>query len=285
MTRWWMALVLMLGLAAPAFAGEAENAFRRGVTAYKAGDHATALAEFRTAAEQGTPVAQFNLGLLYASGQGTPKDEAEAAKWWRLAAENGVADAQNNLGLLYENGRGVAQDQVEAVRWYRAAALQEKPQAQHNLGAMYANGRGVERDLVRALMWFDLAVARHEPGSARDESVKAREIVAKQLSKAERKKAERLVRNWSPAREIAAAAKAGPAGEPTKARVASAQAALQKLGYDPGPADGVEGPRTRAAIKKFQRDVALPETGRLTDDVDARLSALMPAGDSTASTR
>jgi hypothetical protein len=286
MTRLWLVLLFVLALAAPALAGEADDAFQRGVAAYKAGDAATALAEFRTAAELGTPVAQFNLGLLYATGQGTPKDEAQAAKWWRKAAENGLADAQNNLGLQYENGRGVAQDHAEAVRLYRAAALQEKPQAQHNLGAMYANGRGIERDLVRAYMWFDLAVARHAPGSARDESIKAREVVATQLTKAERKKAEKLVRGWTPNHEIASAgAKPEPADAAAKARIAAAQAVLRKLGYDPGPADGVEGPRTRMAIKKFQHDVELPETGRLTDDVDKRLSALATVQDSTASRR
>lgn len=285
MRRLWLIAGLIVALTAPALAGEADEALRRGVAAYRAGDHASALAEFRAAAERGVPVAQFNLGLLYANGQGTPKDEAEAAKWWRRAAEGGLADAQNNLGLLYENGRGVRQDHGEAVRWYRAAALQEKPQAQHNLGAMYANGRGVARDLVRAHMWFDLAVARHAPGPAREESIRARKIVAKQLSEAERTKAERLARAWSPAGEAASSLpEPQTANAAAKARVAAAQAALKKLGYDPGPADGIEGPRTQAAIRRFQRDVAVPETGRLTDEISARLSALMAASDPAAST-
>lgn len=294
MARLLAFLFLVAALASPALAGEAEDALRRGVAAYKAGDQPTALAAFRTAAELGAPIAQFNLGLMYASGQGAPKDEAAAAHWWRKAAENGVADAQNNLGLLYENGRGVAQDYAQAARWYRAAALQEKPQAQHNLGALYANGRGVERDLVRAHMWFALAVARHEPGPGLEESSKARDLVATQLSQAGRKKAERLARDWSPAREIEAAkAAAAPeparnrtaAREPAKARIAAAQRALRKLGYDPGPADGLDGPRTRAALGAFQRSVALPETGRLSDEVFERLLALAPDEKSAGRTR
>lgn len=295
MVRFWFALCFAMALAAPAFAGAGEDAFRRGVAAYKSGDHAAALAEFRSAADLGMPVAQFNLGLMHANGLGTPKDEAEAAKWWRKAAERGVADAQNNLGLLYEGGRGVALELTEAVRWYRAAALQERPQAQHNLGAMYANGRGIERDLVQAYMWFDLAAARHKPGGARDESIKARDSVAAQLSADERTEAERLSRDWAPADEPkvakAAASEAKPAKAPAgeaaakpvwteaKARTAAAQAALKKLGYDPGPVDGVEGPRTRAAITLFQRDRNLPDTGRLSDEVSAHLSALVPAED------
>lgn len=36
---------------------------------------------------------------------------------------------------------------------------------------------------------------------------------------------------------------------------------LQRLGYDPGPADGVMGQKTSQAIKQFERDTNLPVTG------------------------
>jgi hypothetical protein len=45
--------------------------------------------------------------------------------------------------------------------------------------------------------------------------------------------------------------------------VADAQNALNGKGYDAGPADGVMGPNTRAAIMKFQADNGLPQTGSL----------------------
>jgi hypothetical protein len=45
--------------------------------------------------------------------------------------------------------------------------------------------------------------------------------------------------------------------------VADAQNALNSKGYDAGPADGVMGPNTRAAIQKFQADNGLPQTGSL----------------------
>lgn len=47
--------------------------------------------------------------------------------------------------------------------------------------------------------------------------------------------------------------------EPTS--VAAAQRALAAIGYNPGSADGVMGPRTRQAIAAFQRDNGLPVTG------------------------
>jgi peptidoglycan hydrolase-like protein with peptidoglycan-binding domain len=50
-----------------------------------------------------------------------------------------------------------------------------------------------------------------------------------------------------------------------------AQVALQQLGYQPGPADGAYGPKTRKAIKRFQRDHGLAITGDLTPATVARI--------------
>ena len=51
---------------------------------------------------------------MYEHGEGVPKDEAEAVKWYRLAAEQGLAMAQFNLGITYASGRGVIEDEAEA---------------------------------------------------------------------------------------------------------------------------------------------------------------------------
>lgn len=40
------------------------------------------------------------------------------------------------------------------------------------------------------------------------------------------------------------------------------QRLLRLLGYDPGPIDGIVGPKTRAAIKLFQRDQSVPMDGK-----------------------
>ncbi len=48
--------------------------FEDGVAAYKRGDYATALRLWRPLAEQGDADAQFNLGLMYANGEGVPQD-------------------------------------------------------------------------------------------------------------------------------------------------------------------------------------------------------------------
>ena len=82
------------------------------------------------------------------------KDHAEAARWYRMAAEQGYAKAQYNLGLMYAKGEGVPEDGVEAVRWYRMAAEQGHAKAQYNLGVMYAKGEGVPKDDVQAYAWL-----------------------------------------------------------------------------------------------------------------------------------
>lgn len=56
--------------------------------------------------------------------------------------------------------------------------------------------------------------------------------------------------------------------------IARAQRALAARGYEPGPADGIVGTRTRKAVYAFQRAQGLPATGRLTP---ATIAALSPA--------
>ena len=50
--------------------------------AYKRGDYATSLREWRLLAEQGVPGAQYNIGQMYRFGQGVPQDFAMAREWY-----------------------------------------------------------------------------------------------------------------------------------------------------------------------------------------------------------
>ena len=98
--------------------------FAKGLTASRAGDFVTALAEWKPLAEQGDAIAQFNLGLLYDNGKGVIEDDKEAVKWYRLAAEQGNASAQLSLGAMYLAGLGVIQDNVYGHMWLNIAASQ-----------------------------------------------------------------------------------------------------------------------------------------------------------------
>jgi len=87
-------LILCASLALPAQAG-----FDEGLAAYKRGDYATALKEWRPLAEAGDATAQFILGGMYAKGQGVPQDYGEAAKWYRKAAESCVCQVVQICGM------------------------------------------------------------------------------------------------------------------------------------------------------------------------------------------
>ena len=127
MKRVISALVFLIGLAAPAWAG-----FDEGVAAYERGDYETALREFRPLAEQGSAAAQNNLGLMYDNGEGVPQDYAEAAKWYRKAAKQGEAIAQANLGFMYFRGEGMPRDLTQAYMWYDLASSRFPPGAAHD---------------------------------------------------------------------------------------------------------------------------------------------------------
>lgn len=60
-------------------------------------------------------------------------------------------------------------------------------------------------------------------------------------------------------------------GRASRNQIRAAQAALQRLGYDPGPIDGAMGQRTASAISAFQRASQLPQTGSLTPETLSRL--------------
>jgi TPR repeat protein len=97
--------------------------FEDGVDAYGRQDYATALAKFRSAAQQGSASAQFSLGLMYDEGKGVAQDFKEAVRWYKLAAAQGNAKAQFNLGISYGKGEGVAQDYLRAHTWLNLAAI------------------------------------------------------------------------------------------------------------------------------------------------------------------
>ena len=63
--------------------------------------------------------------------------------------------------------------------------------------------------------------------------------------------------------------------------VAGTQSGLKRMGYDPGPVDGILGPRTRAAIRAYQKDHRLPVDERPTPALALHIRAQL--GDQVAS--
>ena len=77
----------------------------------------------------------------------------------------------------------------------------------------------------------------------------------------------------SPAPAAADDAEHPSPGPPGPERIRAVQRALARLGYPPGPADGLMGPRTHAAIRAYQAAAGLTADGRLTRELERTIRA------------
>lgn len=123
---------------------------------------------------------------------------------WRLLGDQGNRFAQYNLGLLYAHGEGVPQDYAEAAKWIHMAADQGDHNAQCFLAVEYETGKGVPQNYVQAYIWYSRAIAYRPPeeGSADrqayDGVVGLREKLAALMTPAQIDEAERMAREWKP---------------------------------------------------------------------------------------
>ena len=100
-------------------------------------------------------------------------------------ALNGNADAQYNLGIMYASGLGVIQDYNEAVKWFRLSSSQGNAQAQKIYGLMYASGRGVTQDYVRAHMWLNISASSGDKNAEANLDIVAKKMTPTQIEKAQ----------------------------------------------------------------------------------------------------
>jgi peptidoglycan hydrolase-like protein with peptidoglycan-binding domain len=56
-----------------------------------------------------------------------------------------------------------------------------------------------------------------------------------------------------------------------QSQIRRVQEALKTEGHDPGPIDGMMGPKTQEALRQYQRQENLKETGRLDQDTMSKL--------------
>ncbi|MAJ80305.1 MAG: hypothetical protein CMK30_03095, partial [Porticoccaceae bacterium] len=72
---------------------------------------------FRKAANQGVDAAQANLGLMYVTGDGVPKDNVKAFSWWSVAEKQGYNKVwlSNNLDKLIHKLTEEQLDQAQAL--------------------------------------------------------------------------------------------------------------------------------------------------------------------------
>lgn len=242
---------------------------------------------YQKAADQGLAPAQYRLASLYEKGRGVGKDLRKAKDWYIKAAEAGNAKAMHNLAVLYAEGADGAPDFTKAAMWFESAALYGIKDSLFNLGILYARGLGVEKDLTQSYKWFAIAAEQGDQDAA-----KKRDGVANSLDQAGLAKARLAVENfklkapepaankvvtdpeWADAGIGATNASVGPSDRVDyTAMVRKAQTLLNQLGFETGTPDGEIGPRTRSAVKAFQRSLGLKETGVIDADLIKELDS------------
>ena len=100
-------------------------------------DSVQAFNYYKIAAELNNASGQNHLGVLYALGYGTEKNDEEAVKWYQKAADQGFVWGMHNLGTHYRWGNGVPQDKQEAIKWYQMAAERNNVSSMVELGNLY----------------------------------------------------------------------------------------------------------------------------------------------------
>jgi len=179
------------------FAGQpVYSDYGTGLSAYNHYDYQTARNEFRLAALDGHPKAQYYLGEIYEGGIGIRMDYRQAFHWYLQAAKQEHAGAQARLALLYMKGSGVDQSLEDSFYWYLRSAENGYPLAQFETGLLYAKGRGVPVDKIQAFKWLSIAASYGDP-----EAMAARQELVKGISPADRVSATLMAREWESRRE------------------------------------------------------------------------------------
>lgn len=143
------------------------SGFATAVQLAETGRAAEAVAIFRELSQDGHPVAQVNLAVLQALGQGVPQDDLSAAYWaWRarFAGEARAIDLSDYLVTrLTDVARTRLADRLDAD--LQALAATGDVAAFLSLGRVALELRSPAQD-TQALEWFSLAAAFEVPKAA-----------------------------------------------------------------------------------------------------------------------
>ena len=120
---------------------------------------AQAIDLFKRGAQQGHPLAMYNLALHYRDGVGVPRDDGQAAEWFARSAGSGLVSAMVEYGRALWTGRGQADSRSNprrAVEWLQRAAEAGSLRAMYWLGWIYQR-QGSALDAQLALLWYGRA--------------------------------------------------------------------------------------------------------------------------------
>jgi TPR repeat protein len=200
---------LLLLAPEPAAAGSSE-----GEIAYRRGDYATAMAEWRMMAQAGDAAASYGMGQIYRLGHGVPyRDFEQAVRWFQRAAGRGSVPAQYELARIQFEGLVVPRDIDEMMFWLWRAALSGHAESQVMLGAVYEYGEpGVAANFTEALKWY-LIAARNGQAGLRTRAQKLANRVRAKMTPDQMRAAGWLADQWTMAFAVEVAGVYEPAGD------------------------------------------------------------------------
>lgn len=120
---------------------------------------------FAKAADQGEVDSIYQLGMLYAYGQGIKRDPDKAVMLLTEACDKGHSQAMFDYANMRFEGQVLEQDLSEAAKWFGKASEQYNATAQYCLACMYGNGTYFEKDDEKAAQLFTDAAEAGEPNS------------------------------------------------------------------------------------------------------------------------
>lgn len=251
--------------------------FQLGLSHLQAGRKDQAIDLIRSSANKGQAAAQYRLAKLYESGDGVTADAAMARQLTERAARNGNRIAMHDLALYYAEGRGDVDVNIEtAAKWFEKAAQRGVVDSQYNLGVLFESGQGLPRNLTEAYVWYSIAAAQGD-----DFARKHITVLKNQINDSDVKRAQNRVAEFKPVsideeangifRNLAWAQAEKSMPQSTRSLVAETQKLLGELGYDAGRPDGAVGPKTRAAVRSFQRSQGLSQTGKIDQALMSQL--------------
>ncbi len=242
--------------------------------------------KIETQAFQGIAEAQHDMGAIYVAGHGQiKKDMKRAALWFKEAAQNGISNAKYNLGVLYHQGLGVKQDVAKAITLYNEAANLGHPEAAYNLGIANIEGIGVPYNPVRAADFFEYASNKgvveaaynlgliYENGllgeTSPNDALAWYKIAADQGSKEAEAALEQLAKSLGISVSDVDIIIDSLSKKPNTEHIITSQIQkeLMNRGLYTGSIDGVSGPMTENAIKKFQKSVDLAVNGKPSQEL------------------
>ena len=140
------------------------NTFQQADKLLDANEFKKAIALFKKAIKQGSPLAKAGLAWMHHKGFGVEKNSYAAKslvydnyKQIKALADNGDKAAQFYTGVLYTEGWGFDRDRSEGFWYFLQSAKQGYFKAMFAAGKGFVKGKAVQKDLNKGYAWHEKA--------------------------------------------------------------------------------------------------------------------------------